>query len=203
GPDRLFVPEAVGHGGTRLVGVVPALAVPRRAQRAAAGHLQVAVGVRLPDPIPGVAQPVRAVLRTLVREPGDLVIAPDPDATRLRLPRLLADAPVVQLHQVGQVVALPAAWRQAALAPAVDAVGEAYLQGRFLRLVGNLLDPQREGVEVQQQLAFPPQAAARDVGVAHHQVPAAVLGRVGPNQAQHLRPVRQLAVVAVHDLGLA
>ena len=34
-------------------------------------------------------------------------------------------------------------------------------------------------------------------------MPAGVLGRVGPDQVEQLRPVRQVAVVAVHDLGLA
>jgi hypothetical protein len=47
-----------------------------RNQRAAAGHLEITVGVGATHPIPGVAQPVGAVRSALVREPGDFIISP-------------------------------------------------------------------------------------------------------------------------------
>ncbi len=57
--------------------------------------------------IPSVLQPVSAILFALVRKPGDFIITPDPDASRLRLPWRPADAPVVEFHQIRQVFALP------------------------------------------------------------------------------------------------
>ena len=98
GPEPTLLLAITPSGDRRAgrVGVVPSLAVQRRSHRPAAGHLEMAVGVRLADPVPGVAQPVGAVLLALVREPGDLVVAPDPDAARLRLARLPAGAPVVE-----------------------------------------------------------------------------------------------------------
>src|SRR5437588_741638 len=83
-----------------------------------------------------------------------------------RLARLPADSPVVELHQIRQVLALPAAECKTALAPGVDAVGESYLQNRFFRPVGNLHDPQRERMEIQEQPSVPDQAAAGNVAIA-------------------------------------
>src|SRR5512133_2501470 len=102
------------------------------------------VGVRLTEPALRVAEPVAAILLILVSEPGNFVIAPNPNAAGAGLARLFADAPVVDLHQVRQVVAFPAAKSRAPFAPPVDAVGKTFLENRFLRLVGNLHDAQRE-----------------------------------------------------------
>jgi len=83
-----------------------------------------------------------------------------------------------------------------------DLRGQAF--ARLLRLpVGRFHDPQREGVEVEQQFSVVHQAAARDVAVADHPVPARVLGGVGADEGQNLRPVTVVPVVAVHDLDLA
>src|ERR1700677_3884341 len=107
-----------------------------------------AIRVGLPHPTPGVVQPIIAVLFALVGKPGDLVITPDPDAAHLRLPRLPADAPVTDLHQIGQVLTFPPAESQTAPAAAVEAVGKSYLQDCFLRTIRNLHDPQRERMEI-------------------------------------------------------
>src|SRR5207244_6947940 len=77
-----------------------------------------------------------------------LVVAPDPDAAGLRLAGLAAHAPVVDLHQIRQVVARPAAGRNAALASAVDTIGEADLQNRLLRLVRRLHDSDRKSTRL-------------------------------------------------------
>src|SRR5262249_17644037 len=151
GADRLFLVVALGDGRARAVGVVPSLGVAGRAQGPAAGHLEVAGGVGLADPGPGVAEPVVGIALGLVRVPGGLVVAPGPDAAGLRLAGGPAGAPVVDLDEVRQVLARPAARRDPAPAPAVEAVGEADLEDRLLRPVGDLLDPERERVEVHQQ----------------------------------------------------
>src|SRR5262249_46456963 len=147
GPDRVLVPESVGDGGARPVGEVPPPAVERRPHRPAARHLEVPVRVRLPDPVPGVPQPPRSVLLPLLRHPTNPVAPPPPNAASPGLPRLPADPIVVDLHQVGQVLARPPARGDPAHAPTVDRVGVPDLQLRLLRPVRDLLDPQRERVE--------------------------------------------------------
>src|SRR5262249_28297530 len=104
GADGRLVAKPVRDGRALAVGVVPALAVARRPQWPAAGHLEMAGGVRPPHPIPGIPQPVLAIRFALVREPGDLIVAPDPDASLPRLPRAPAGAPVVDLDQVREVL---------------------------------------------------------------------------------------------------
>src|SRR4051812_8172300 len=58
-------------------------------------------------------------------------------------------------------------------------------------------------MEIQQEFFIPQQSAAGDVPVAEDHVPPRVLGGVGANQRKQLRPVRQVAIVAIHDLDLA
>src|SRR5271157_4087515 len=92
-PDCVLLAITLGDRRAGRVGVVPPFAVQPRSQGATAGHLEMAIGVRLTHPIPGVTKPGVAILRALVRKPGDLVITPDPDAAGPGLPRLPADAP--------------------------------------------------------------------------------------------------------------
>src|SRR5437870_11331165 len=84
GADRIFVAEPIRDCRAWIIGEVPVYV--RRARGAAAGHLKIAVGVCLAHPIPSVFQPVSAILSVLVSKPGDFIITPDPDASRLRLP---------------------------------------------------------------------------------------------------------------------
>jgi hypothetical protein len=115
--DGLLGIGAIGAGVAAGIGPIPArpAAVPRRGYHAAAGHLQVAIGIGLLDPLPGIVQPLVAFCLGQNREPGDLVIAPDEDRTSARL-ALIAAAEVVELDQVGQVFAGPAAGSNTALA---------------------------------------------------------------------------------------
>ncbi len=76
GVNRILIAEAIRDRRAGFVGVIPSFVVERRSQRAAAGHLEMAVGVRLPHPIARVVQPVAAIPLALLREPGDLVVAP-------------------------------------------------------------------------------------------------------------------------------
>src|SRR6202011_912644 len=55
GPNRLLIAQPIRYDRTRHICEVPASAIQRRAHRAAAGHLQMAVGVRLGHPVPGIA----------------------------------------------------------------------------------------------------------------------------------------------------
>jgi len=201
--DRFFLAEALGRGGAGIVGVVPSLAVERRAERAAAGHLKMAGRIGLAHPIPAVAEPVVAVLFGLLGEPGDLVVAPDPDAADLGLAGFWADAPIVELDEVGEVVAGPAGEGGAALAAVVEAVGEADFQDGFAGLIGDFHDTEGERVEIEQELSVADEATARYVAVAQDRVAARVGGGVRADEGEDLRPVRQVAVVAVHDLDLA
>jgi len=58
-------------------------------------------------------------------------------------------------------------------------------------------------VEAHEQLLLPDQGAARDVGVADEHVAAGVLRRVPPDQGEDFGVVLEVAVVPVHQLGLA
>src|SRR2546429_6058392 len=158
----------------------------RRTRRAAAGHLKIAVGICLPHPIPSVFQPVSAILFALMSKPGDFIITPDPDAPGVRLPWRSTDAVIVELDQIGQVLALPAAESDAALAPVVDAVGKADLQGGIQRLVRILLDAQRERMEIKKQAPVMHEAAARSVAIAQDHVPASMPGLIRPDQPEQM-----------------
>ena len=74
GSDGVFVAKPIGNGRAGFVGEIPVDVW--RTRSAAAGHLQKPIGVGLPHPIPGVLQPIRAVLFGLMSKPGDLVITP-------------------------------------------------------------------------------------------------------------------------------
>ena len=87
----------------------------------------------------------------------DHTLACDPDLPLLDVLRaglglagLPAGSPVVDLNKVRQVLALPAAVCLSAFASVVDPVGEAKLEDRILRFLGNLLDAQRERMEIHQ-----------------------------------------------------
>ena len=58
-------------------------------------------------------------------------------------------------------------------------------------------------MKIHQQLPVADQAAAGNVRVAQHHVPTSVLGRVGPDQREHLAVVIQVSVVAVHQFRLS
>ena len=103
GPFRCF--------GAGVIRVVPAVRRERRSHSPAARHLQVTVGIRFPDPIPGIAEPMAAVCLALVSKPGDFVVSPYPEgaldcssSSLSRLPRILTDAPVIEFDKVGQVL---------------------------------------------------------------------------------------------------
>jgi len=71
-----------------------------------------------------------------------------------------AGAPVIQLHQIRKVLALPAAVSPPSLAAAIDTVDEADFEDSLLRTFGNLLDSQRKGMAIEQQLPVAQQPAA-------------------------------------------
>ena len=150
--NRLFVIETIRYGRARRVRGIPAAVIEGRCLRPAARHLQIAVGVGLFSASSRHSAATGRGSLALVRKPTDFVVAPDPESPLSGFPRMLAHAVVIELHQVRQVFALPAAVRSAALAAEKDAVEISDLQDGLLRMVGNFLDPQRERMEVEQQL---------------------------------------------------
>src|SRR5437588_1766242 len=58
-------------------------------------------------------------------------------------------------------------------------------------------------MKVQEQLPIAHEAAAGHMAVAEYHVPSGMLCRIGSNQRQNLRPIRQIAIVAIHDFHLA
>ncbi len=70
-----------------------------------------------------------------------------------------ASAEVVELHQVRQAFALPAAGRDAALAPAEDRVEVPGLQHALVWPLGHFFDPQWKRVEIQKAHAVDDHAA--------------------------------------------
>ena len=171
-------------------------------ERAAAGHLEVAIGIGGADPIPGVAEPVAAVGVVLVSEPADFVVAPNPDAAQAGSAGLLAGAPVVDFDQVRELVAGPAAGGDAAFAAAINAVGESDFQDGMLRLVGEFHDAERKGMEIHEEPAVADEAAAGDVRIEQDQVASGVAGGMGTDEVEHLGVVIEVTVVVVHQLGL-
>src|SRR3954452_1852559 len=103
------------------------------------------VGVGFLDPLPGVAEPVVALFLRHEGEPRDFVPAPNERG----LARLagIASAEVIELHQVRQVLARPTAGRDATLALVEDGIGITNLEDSFVRLIGDLDNPQWEGME--------------------------------------------------------
>jgi hypothetical protein len=131
--DGFFLAESLRHRFASGVGVVPVLVAHRCVQNSAAGHLEEAVSVVLPHPIPCVLEPLISIRFVLVGEPRYLIVAPDPAATDVRLPRPVADIPVVKFDQIWQVLTSPTTWRNAALASPVNAVHGSHLQHTLLR----------------------------------------------------------------------
>jgi hypothetical protein len=83
------IPKAIRDSLAWDVGKIPTAFVQGRSHGAAAGHLQETVGIRLPYPIQGVAQPIGTVLLALIRELVDFIVAPNPDAPLFALPGCL------------------------------------------------------------------------------------------------------------------
>ena len=154
GADGLFLGEGVGDGGAGLVDVVPAFAVGGAGEATGTGHFEVAGGVVFANPLGGVAEPLVAVGFGLLGEPGDFVPAPDPELALAGLTGLATVTVVVELDEEGEVFAAPAAGSEAALAAAVDGIGVADAQLGLPRLVGQFLDAEREGMEVEEELAL-------------------------------------------------
>src|SRR5882672_12448913 len=100
-PNRangLLVTETRRDGVALVVGEVPTSI--RRSSRAAAGHLEMGICISIPQPVPGVLQPLGAILPGLVRKPGDFVIAPHVEffVGTARLPLMPARAEVVEFR---------------------------------------------------------------------------------------------------------
>src|ERR1700677_3843969 len=53
--NRFFIAQPLRHLGPWRVGVVPAAMIERRSHCAATRHLQIAIGIRISDPIPCIA----------------------------------------------------------------------------------------------------------------------------------------------------
>src|SRR5207253_7249158 len=118
-----------------------------------ARHFHVAVRVVLAHPVPRVAQPVVTRVFRLLRKPRDFVPAPDPETALAGFAGMAAAAVVVELHEIRQMLATPTTRRDAAAAAPVNGVAVADAQLRFFRFVRNLLDAQREGMKIEEQLA--------------------------------------------------
>src|ERR1700722_6799525 len=73
----------------------------------AAWHFQVAVGIRLLEPIPCVVKPLAPISLALIGKPTDFVITPYPICTLSRLTWMLAGAIVIQLDEIGVDVYIP------------------------------------------------------------------------------------------------
>ena len=148
--DRLFGTEPLGTGVTSGVGPVPSRRIGLAGRHdAATRHLQVAVGVGLLHPFPGVAEPVVAIGLGLEGEPGDLV--PPPNERRLARLSRVAPPEVIELDQVRQVLARPAARGDTASTLQKDGVRISDLEHPLIRMIRNLDDPQGKRVEVEEE----------------------------------------------------
>src|SRR5260221_3972124 len=130
--DGFFIPQSIRRSWTRIIRIIPPPPIQRRGLRPASGHFQMAIGVNILYPFPGIPKPFFPVFQRLMRKPVDLVISPDPVKTTsplARLPRPLADAIVIQLHQVRQVFTRPSTWSQTTLASAIETIRKAQLKG--------------------------------------------------------------------------
>src|SRR5271168_3479649 len=123
-----------------------------------------------------------------MRKPSDFVVAPDPvKFTLLVWPsRMPADTVVIEFHQIGKMLTLPAAECDPTLAVSINTVGKSQFQNGFLWPVRNLHDTQRECVEIQYWPALMHQSAGRNMSIAQNHVPAGVSGSVLPDSAQQV-----------------
>src|SRR5207247_3588938 len=78
GPNRANGGLVASTGWARVTGVVGKIPTAiRRSGGTAAGHLEMGIGISLPEPVPSVLQPLGAVFLRLMGKPGDFVITPD------------------------------------------------------------------------------------------------------------------------------
>src|SRR5215467_3330534 len=112
---------------------------------------------------------------------------------------MTASPVVIQLDDVGEMLARPAAKRFAAFAAAIDCIGEANLQARFLWLFGSFLDAQWERVKIQERISIVNQPAGRNVTVAKNHVMPRMLRRVISNETDETEPVGVAMIVPIHD----
>src|SRR5207245_2964300 len=154
--------------------------------------------------VPGILQPLRAIVPGLKAEPGYLIITPDPEelAFLVGLAGMAASPVIIKLHEIGQVLAAPAAKRFSALAAAINSVREANLQDGFLGLLRSFLDAQWKGVEIQDGISIVHQPTGRNMAVAKDHVAAGVPGRVIANEADQMKPVGVAVIVPIHDFHL-
>src|SRR2546426_8475976 len=178
GANGLFLAEAVWCCGAGLVHSVPTFAVGGPGDDTHAGHFHVAVRVVLTHAVPRVTQPVVARVLGLLREPRDFIPAPDPETALAGFAGMAAAAVVIELHEIRQLLATPTTRRDAAAAATVNGVGVADSQLRLFRFVRNLLDAQREGVEIEEQLAVANQSTMRHMRVAQNEMAPRVFRRV-------------------------
>ena len=142
--DRLLLRVPYGAVGTPGVGAVTAQGFIGTGDHPADRHLQVPVGIGLLDPVIGVHEPMVAVFFALEGEPGDFIPAPDENRLCIRTVGRSTSAEIVEFDQVRQVLAVPAAGRNTALAPFVDAVQVVHFEHGLIGLVGQFLDAHRE-----------------------------------------------------------
>ena len=79
GPDCFYcflLAEADWDGFGRGVRPVPDILSNRVGQCSTAGHLEVAVGIVLAYPLPGIPEPEVAVVGRLVSKPANFIVAP-------------------------------------------------------------------------------------------------------------------------------
>src|SRR6266705_3204914 len=149
GANGLFLPEAVWCCRAGLVHVVPAFAIGGARYDAHPGHLEITARVVIAHPFPRIAEPVIARVLRLLRKPCDFIPAPNPETAHARFTRPAAAAIIIELDEKRQVLATPAARRDAAAAAPVNRVGIAEAQLCLLRFVRQLFDAQREGMEIE------------------------------------------------------
>src|ERR1035437_6939704 len=142
--NRFFIVEPIRNRGAWRVGKIPTTVIERRCLRPASGHFEIAVRIGLPYPVPCIVEPLTAVLFALICEPTDFVVTPNPIAPLCCLAWMPAGAPVIEFHQIGKVLASPAAISSSTLAAQEETVEVTDLENGFLRTVGNLFHSQRK-----------------------------------------------------------
>src|SRR6185312_14405032 len=101
------------------------------------------------------------------------------------------------------MLAAPATGSHAASAATVNRVNIPDSQPRLPGCARDLFDAQREGMKIQQQLSVTHQSAVRHVGIAQDEMTSRMSRGVTAHQSQHLSPVIQFWVIAVHEFRLA